>query len=367
MVTLSISKLQFPNNQDISSPITVDLSIKGYYSPDSAYSLIEANVSVGIDGTIMASPLPAVSIDPSQKYVIKAVNDLCGFSYTQAIILYPRCPQGYTLASDYSSCYYMLEVPATPPTGSENAVAVTGPNNYYYGIFGTLIFNPGFNLDGTGSFTQIPYSNSFWVNGLGYPHYPSASNTDGPLNRSGVWSATVGAPQTIGFSVCIDAPTDGTYYVGLGCDDYGQINVDGITLVQQNKANLISYLAANGYPYPGGLDTNQVCFNFWYIYPIFLTAGSHVIEIIGNNVSGTVSGAADIGCEVYNLTAAEITAATSYASMGAGLIFSSKDFIGMPIQLGSGGVGFSCPSGYSLKYCDSPPSCVQIVTTPVLY
>jgi hypothetical protein len=367
MLTLAIGKLQFPNNADAPNPIVVDLFIKGYYQPDSAYMLIEANVNVGVDGTVEVSPLPAVSIDPSQRYVLKAVNDLCGFVYTQPVILYPYCPPGYTLSSDDSSCFYILETPATPPTNSQNAELIVGPNNYYYGIFGTLIFNPGYAMDGTGSFTQIPYSNTFWVNGPGYPSYPSTSQVLGPLNRCGVWSPTVLAPQTIGFSVCIEAPVDGTYYVGMGCDDYGQINVDGVTVVAQVKADLLAYFAANGYPTPIGLDPNQICFNFWYVYPVALTAGSHVIEIIGNNTSGTVYGAATVGCEVYNLTPAEITAATSYAAMGAGLIFSSKDYAGMPIQVGSAGIGFSCPSGYSLKFCDSPPSCVQIVTTPVLY
>lgn len=367
MLNLSIKKLHFPNNGDSAEPITVGLYIKGYYSPDSSYSLIEDNVSVAVDGTIQASPLPSVSIDPSQRYVIKAVNELCGFSYVQNIILYPYCPDGYQLSADDSYCFIIQEVPATPPTNSENAVAVSGPNNFYYGIFGTLIFDPGYNLDGTGTFTPVPYTNPFWVNGTGYPTYPSASNTLGPLNRAGVWSPTVNNPQQIGFSVCVSAPADGVYYIGMGCDDFGQINVDGVTVLMQNKASLITYIQAHGYPYPIGLDTQQITFNFWYIYPVFLTAGEHVLEIIGNNSSGTVPGSASVGCEVYNLTPTAIAAATSYGAMGAGLIFSSKDFVGHPIQLGSSGIGYTCPGGYSLKYCDSPPSCVRILTTPILY
>jgi len=367
MLPLTIKKLKFPGNGNILAPIVVDLYIKGYYEPDSAYVLIEANVNVNVDGTILSSPLPSALIDPSQYYVLKAVNDLCSFEYMQEVRLNPYCQTGYILSADSSYCYTMSEVPATPPTNSQNAVTVSGPNNYYYGIFGTLIFNPGYNINGTGSFTQIPYTNSFWVNGAGYPAHPSASNTAGPLNRSGVWSTTVASPQTIGFSVCVTLASDGVYYVGFGCDDFGQINIDGVTVVSQDRTALKAYIQANGYPYPVGLDPNQVTFNFWYIYPVSLTAGTHVIEIIGNNTSGTVAGAADIGCEVYNMTPSAIASVTSYAAMGAGLVFSSKDFVGMPIQVGSGGIGFSCPSGYSLKLCDSPPSCVRLVTTPVLY
>lgn len=367
MLTLVITTLRFTNNNVIDNPIVAGLYIKGYYQPDSSYVLIEDNVNIDVDGTVLASPLPSTSIDPTQKYVLKAVNKLCGFEYIQPVIIYPYCPVGYTISDDSSYCYISSEVPATPPVNSENAELVSGPNNYFYGIFGSVIFDPGYSVNGTGSFTQIPYTNTFWVNGAGYPTHPSVSNTDGPLNRSGVWSHTVSNPQKVGFSVCLNLLSDVVYYVGLGCDDIGQINVDGNTVVSQDRTALKAYMQAHGYSYPVGLDPNQVTFNFWYIYPISLSAGTHVIEIIGNNTSGTVAGAASIGCEVYNLTAAAITAATSYGAMGAGLVFSSKDYVGMPIQVGTGGIGYTCPAGYSLKYCDSPPSCVSMITTPVLY
>lgn len=367
MLTLTVSKINFPNNQPIASPISVDLYIKPYYQDDSAYELIESNVSVDVNGNVLASPLPAIPIDPTEQYVLKVVNDSCDTYWVQDLVLYPYCPSGYTLASDGSSCYYMETVSATPPTSSQNAQSIVGPNNYYYGIFGTLIFNAGYAPDGTGTFTQIPYSNAFWVNGPGYPHFPSTSQVLGPMNRTAIWSPTVAAPQQIGFSVCLDLEEDGIYYVGFGCDDFGSVVIDGNTIISQNKVTLLAYLQANGYLYPGGLDTNQVCFDFWFVYPVQLTSGQHVIEIIGNNVSGTVYGAAAVGCEVYNLTPAQIAAATSYAVMGSGLVFSSKDFVGQPIQLGTGGVGYTCPANYSLKFCDSPPSCVRIVTTPVLY
>lgn len=273
------------------------------------------------------------------------------------------CPVGYTISPDGTYCYQTNTTAATPPSGSENAVAVSGPNNYYYGIFGSLIFDPGYNIDGTGTFTQISYSNPFWVNGSGYPSYPSGSNTQGPLNRAGIWSTTVLAPQKVGFSVCVNLPQDGVYYIGMACDDFGQINVDGTTIVLQNKNNLKTYLQANGYPYPGGLDPNQVTFNFWFIYPVNLLAGTRTIEIIGNNTTGTVTGAADLGCEIYNLTSSQIQAATSYGAMGAGLIFSSKDFVGQPIQIGSGGIGYTCPPNYSLVLCDGPAYCTQTLVT----
>jgi hypothetical protein len=364
-LTLTISKLRFPSNANISNPITVILEYKEYYSD--SFTVIDTGVNVDVDGAILESPLPTITIDPTLKYVIRATNELCDFQYEQTVIINPYCPAPYTVSDDGTFCFLVEETEATPPTGPENAVAVLGPNNFYYSMFGTLIFDPGYDLDGTGPFTQISYANTFWVNGAGYPTHPSLSDTDGPLNRTAVWSPTVLEPQQIGFSICVDLPETGTYYVGVACDDFGQINVDGTTIVLQDRDALKTYIQANGYPYPIGADPNQIAFNFWYVYPVEMTSGVHVIEIIGNNTSGSIAGGAAIGCEIYNLTSAEIQAATDYVGMGDGLIFSSKDYVGQPIQIGSGGVGYTCPDGYSLQTCSSPFICRRVLTTPILY
>lgn len=361
MVTLVISRLRFPSIP-LTSPITVSLYVKPYYG--GSYTLIESGVTMDVNGNITDSPLPTISIDPTMKYLLKAINENCGAIYEQPVVIYPYCPVGYTLSPDASSCFVIEETDATPPTNSESAVTVSSVNNFNYGVFGSLIYAPGYNVNGTGAFTQISYANQFWVNGTGYPTTPSPSNTQGTMNRAGIWSSTVMGPQTVGFSVCANLPANGTYYVGLGCDDFGQIKIDGTTIVMQDRAALGAFLQANGYPM---LNPAGVCFDFFHIYPVALTAGSHVLEIIGNNVSGSTPGAADLACEVYDLTPAQIAAATSYADMGAGLIFSSKDFVGMPIQLGSGGIGYSCPNGFALKFCDSPIVCVKTISTPILY
>ncbi len=348
MLTLAIGALQFPNNAPISPSIVVDLFIKGYYQPDSDYTLIESGVNVDVDGTVLASPLPSVSIDPTQYYVLKAVNDLCGFVYTQPVMLAPYCQPGYTLSGDESYCYLTSIVAATPPSAPQNTVSQTNGN---YSVDGTYIYAPGYATDGTGASSQISLSNGFWNN-------VGADTTDGPLNRSGLWVASPGANQQIGYSVCLDLPVDATYLIGIGTDNYGIINVDGNNIVTQNPTTLAAQYNAM---YPGIGDF--VTFRIFHVYPVDLLAGTHVLELIGYNVSGPAA----LGAEVYNMSAAALAAATSYAGMGAGLIFSSKDYIGMPVQLGTSGIGYSCPSGYSLRYCDSPPDCVRTLITPVLY
>lgn len=357
-LTLTLAKLRFPLNENISEPIEVTLEIKEYYA--TSWTLIDDNVNVEVDGTISGSPLPSITIDPELKYVLRATNELCGLDYTQALIINPYCQPGYTMAPDSSYCYWIEETEATPPSDPENTISQVGAG---YCTYGTVIFDLGYSQDGTGTFTQIPYVNVFWVNGPGYPTV-SATTTDGPLNRSGVWSTTVLEGQRVGYAVCVDLPEDGIYYAGLACNDRGTIRVDGNTIVDQDRAALGTYFRANGYP--GAIDS-RMGFIFFYIYPVFLTAGTHVIEVLGINTNGVMPNDASVGVEVYNLTAAEITAATSYVDLGAGLIFSSKDYVGQPIQVGSDNIGYSCPVGFSLQPCTSPVNCVRVLTTPVLY
>jgi hypothetical protein len=347
MILLTLNRLLFPNNGIISTPIVADFFIKGYYQPDSSYSLIEANVNVGVDGTIQASPLPAVSIDPTQKYVLKAVNDLCGFIYTQSVILNPYCPPGYALAEDGSYCFYELTIAATPPTGTPGTLVAQ--NFASYGTCGSYIYDPGYAVNGTGPSTQISLSNPFWKNG---GTCADNNTTDGPLNRSGLWANTIMDNQEVGFGVCLDFTEDTTVYIGIGCDNYGIIQLDGAVVIQQDPVVL-----AIEYPSAGSL----VCFRIWHIYPVLIPAGSHILELIGFNVSGPAA----LGVEVYNNTAAEIAAATDYT--GLNLIFSSKNYVGQPVQIGTGNVGYTCPATYALQTCSSPFQCVKIVTTPVIY
>jgi hypothetical protein len=345
MITLIIQRLRFPV-LPLLAPITVDLLLRPFYS--STFTLIEAAVPVDVNGNILASPLPSISIDPTQKYVLRAINDTCDVVYDQDLFINPYCPPGYTLSMDDSFCYLNQQVPATPPSAGENTVAET---NGAYTNFGAFIYNPGYNPNGTGTSTQINPANPFWIN-------PSDNTTDGPLNRSGVWATTTLSSQTVGFAVCITVNADTTVYAGMGIDNFGVLNLDGNNIVTQD----VNALIAQYNPTFPGIGP-AVTFKIWHIYPIFLPAGTHVLELIGTNVGGPAA----IGCEIYNLTPAQIAAATSYASMGAGLIFSSKDYIGMPVQLGSAGIGYSCPTGYSLAYCQSPIVCTRTLTTPILY
>lgn len=254
------------------------------------------------------------------------------------------CPPGYTLSDDSTFCFQINETASTPPSSPEPTVE---QNNTNYGQFGTLIYDPGYDVSGFGPYTQISTGNAFWING-------GSTLVDGPLNRSGLWATTIDNDQDVGFAVCITVPTTGTYYVGTGADNWSIIRLDGNTVVEMDPTAMAAYLNTHGFP---GIGVD-LAFKFWHIYPISLSAGDHVIEIIGHNVSSVAA----MGAEIYNLTSAQIQAATSYVAMGSGLVFSTKDEIGEDVQVGSGGIGYTCPTDYSLVLCEGPAFCRQILT-----
>jgi len=348
-LTLTISKLRFPSNANISNPITVKLEYREYYSD--AFILIDAGVNVDVDGTILDSPLPTITIDPTLKYVIRSTNELCDFQYEQSVIINPYCPVGYEMAPDLSYCLFEEVTDAIPPSASENSVAKTAID---YTICGSWIYTT-FNLDGTGASTQISLANPWWVNGVG-DCLTGGTLVDGPMNRSALWASSELSDQQVGFAVCIDIPVTKTYYIGVGADNFAIIKIDGVTILSQDRTAMDLQ-----YGTPGGSGPLRV----WAIYPVAIPSGSHVIEVLGQNGFEPIPNPAAIGFEIYDNTPAEIAAATSY--VGLNLVFSTKDYIGQPIQVGSDNIGFSCPAGFSLRPCASPVDCIRILTTPVLY
>jgi hypothetical protein len=349
MLTLSINKLRFPANGNISSPITVTLEYKQFYA--STYTLIDSGINVDVDGTILESPLPSITIDPNTKYVLKVTNELCGLEYTQDVIINPYCPINYELSEDGTYCFLEEITSATPPTSSENSVAVTLNR---YSVCGSWVYD-SFNVNGTGVSDQINTGNSFWVNGPG-DCSTLGNTTDGPLNRTGLWATSALSNQYIGFAVCLDIAETKIYYIGVGADNLAIIKIDGVTILEQDPTAMDAQY---------GTITSEAPFRVWAIYPVEILSGQHVVEVIGFNSVGGGPNPATLGAEIYDNTRPEIESATSYGDLN--LIFSTKDYIGMPIQIGSDGIGYTCPDGYSLRYCDSPIQCVRLLTTPVLY
>jgi hypothetical protein len=261
------------------------------------------------------------------------------------------CADGATLSVDETVCYKTETTVATPPVSSENAVAKT---NTDYSVCGSYIFD-SFNINGTGIAGQIPLTNAWWRNGPGACVVPQFTN-QGPMNRCAVWAVSEFPDQQVGFTVCITVAETKTYYMGVGCDNFAIIRVDGVTILSQDATAMDAQF---------GTPDDTAPLRVWCIYPITLTGGiAHTVELIGQNFSDPIPNPAALGAEIYNNTPAEIVAATSYAELD--LVFSSKDYVGQPIQIGSGGIGYTCPLGFSLVLCDGPAYCTKTTETAPL-
>lgn len=294
----------------------------------------------------MVSPYPITLEEGKSYYVgVTSIGLSCGQSRKiigpiEVPVSNTCCPATYTLSPDGTYCYKYEDVAATVPTDGEVTVA---KNAVQYSSCGSYIYNAGYASDGTGTSTQISLSNAFWKNG---GSCVDNNTVDGPLNRAGLWASTTTDNQDVGFSVCITAPVTKTYYVGIACDNYAIVNLDGDNIITQDATAIDTQYSIVG-----------ACFKVWHIYPVELTSGPHVLELIGHNVSSI----AGMGAEIYNNTASQIQAATSYS--GLNLLFSTKDYVGEDVQLGTGGIGYECPSGYSLVACQDPYICRRILTT----
>ena len=189
--------------------------------------------------------------------------------------------------------------------------------NISYASSGVRLYNPGYGIDGNGtnlewntSYTGGSYAGTFWAN-------PVTANKTGRLNYTGLWSAkslTYFGDFAIQFNITVTA---GTYYFGIGCDNYGSVYVDD---------NLTVSLGI-----PDGNGTN---FRYWHIYPISLTAGTHAIKYIVTNAGiPDPSNPGAMGIEVYNNTQSQISASIAAAPTGSSIpgglnvIYSSKDYL----------------------------------------
>lgn len=331
--------------------LTVDFTHLGGDIDSYTVEIYEMPSETLINSEDVGSPSGSISVTfdsliDNTYYKIKVIpkvgdefeNDDC--TITQRTL---GCGGGYTLAPDGSYCYIVDEVDPDPPTGGTPEDTQAATNNVYSAL-GSFIYDFGFNSNGTGTANRIDLSNTFWVNGPG--DGGNHTTTDGPLNRCGLWSTTTLNNQDIGFSVCISLDASSTYYIGIAGDNNCKIVIDSTVIVDQDVTAVAAQIGF------GAAST----FKAWHIFPVTLSSGPHIIELIGHNEDGVAS----MGAEIYHNTPTELQTATSYADLD--LIFSTKDYIGQPVQLGSDSLGYTCPSGYSLAACVDPLKCRRITT-----
>jgi hypothetical protein len=178
------------------------------------------------------------------------------------------------------------------------------------------------------------------------------TTSDGRLNDIGVWGCPGALPggssypgEWIGFSTCIDAPSDGEYIIGIAADNRVRFHVDGtleFTLDNDNVEN----------------------FENWWMIPISLTAGPHVIELEGFNDGGDAAFGADI-YGPFPAGSLPNDAAMAAADVENNIIFSTANMLGQQFEIGSDS-GFSCPDGYFANSCGPTLECTRLLEVECL-
>ncbi len=258
------------------------------------------------------------------------------------------------LPTDARMPWYQELIPMYVASCSGTSTVTSQSSNAAYSSCGTFIYNQGYDVNITTYIrSQIPLTNAFWAGNsndqtqlCGYTpgtnlvtaqqamsfaaKTPQISNPwdttpvsavkvlavaaaanapAGPLNRCGLWGPDGESPQKIWayFPIKTSVGIAQFYYLGLAADNMFRVKIDGTLVINYAKSN------------------QGEAFKIWHIFPVYLTAGPHTIEIAAYNEGG----AGAFGAEMYENTPAEIMAATGYNQLK--LVFSTKDMIGSPI------------------------------------
>gem|GEM_PF-2459131 len=240
-----------------------------------------------------------------------------------------ECPEGYEPTPAGDACVATETFEATF-TGKEYDVC-RGNIDAVYGKYGAQF--PG------GAVEQ----NSFWGQ--------DNSTSDGRLNEVGVWAcdASTGVAgnnpigEWIGFSTCLEVSEPGDYLVGIAADNRVRFYVDGVLEFEKNSSSTAH-------------------FNYWYVQPISLSSGSHIVEMLGYN-DGSI---AAFGAEIYGpfpagslSTDADMMAADTENN----ILWSTGDLLGQTFDLGEE-TGWICPDGTAFDTCAAEPVCTSIDTVP---
>jgi len=237
------------------------------------------------------------------------------------------CPDGFELNAAGDACERTVEEPAVF-NGSLLEVC-RGNTANVYGILGG----------------QFP-------DGLIVPNAFFGDNTalNGRLNEVGIWACgplgQLGGPSTqpvnewVGFSRCLEVAAEGEYVVGIAADNDVRLTVDGTLVFEKVGANV-----------------NH--FRYWWMVPISLTAGTHIIEMEGLNAGNIAA----FGAELYGPYPAGSTAndaAMAGLDYANNILWSTGDQVGGNFHSGVNS-GYACPDGLALNLCTDEFLCTGVL------
>ncbi|MFT5684826.1 MAG: hypothetical protein ACI8RZ_005771 [Myxococcota bacterium] len=271
--------------------------------------------SIDPDEPRVAVPLTASVPEPEEPFdtgTIEEPEDDC------------ECPEEYVALPDDDGCIRQTEV--EPTYEGEPAYVCPITPYFAYGMLGVRY--PG------GEALQSEY----WGQ--------NDSNSNGPLNRIGVWGCEKGdtvagsnpVGEWIGFSVCLDLKKAGDYLLGAGSDNRMRLYIDGAKVFERD-------------------DGQTSSFNYWWLTGVSLQSGEHTAELHGYN-DGSIAG---FGAEIVGPFPSGSLSADDDVVMKldyeGNIAWSTADAIGQAFELGEDS-GWTCPDGSFFDACAEKPVCI---------
>ena len=234
-----------------------------------------------------------------------------------------ECPDGWIPSSTAAECVRRFEIPAAFQGEPEHVCP--SPTQVTYGMLGAR------------------YPDDFIVQDAHWGQDDGVSN--GRMNDVGIWACDPGDvlagqrpfDEWVGFQVCLDLPDTATYITGIGADNYGRLVVDGLTVWEKIGDDLEN-------------------FNYWWMIPIELTAGDHVVELWGLNTGSKAS----LGVELYGpFDPSKVSDGPSMHALplADSVVWSTREAVGATFQVGEDN-GWYCPDArMTLSLCEPEPVC----------
>ena len=279
-----------------------------------------------------------------------------------------RCPEGFTFNELTQLCEKITIAPIDcAPTVYEVCGGTQIVGNY--GKFGARFYEPVDSNPTNLPILRAGSTNIEYQDGTPLTLVAQVNSTNNPtgytniwrerLNTAGVWgndgaggacpsrtslSARDPIGQWIGFTTCIQIPETKVYSVFIAADNRTRFSLNGQLIVDF------------------GLTGPTENFQYAWVFPLLLPAGTSILQLEGYNDSSVAAFAA----EVYDATALELAAFTTIGELDAVKVFSTEDLIGSGAVFDIGETGLSgcnCPEGFILSNCGGELQCVQIETT----
>jgi hypothetical protein len=237
------------------------------------------------------------------------------------------------------------------PNPSMQCYNIDPSTNNAYGLRKAAIYDLGWNADGTGigfDHTNVlnPANFQTGLTPLTAAFWSTVINGVIPLPGSGIWTEAGQniTGQWLGFTKTICLAQTKTYYVAVAADNWGRLTLDGVVIWApdtQNKIQLMEVNHTSGYnPAADPTASNaNVLYRRIHIYPVVMTAGSHVLKLEGYNVDGPGM----LSAIIFDNTYAQIATATTYSQLN--VVFSTQEALINNEQMCN--VTAVCPPGYT--------------------